>query len=849
MKNRSLLLATTVLIAGFASQSAYAQTAAAQDGFGLEEVVVTARKRAESIQDIPVSITAFSEKAIETAAIFDVKDVTRLAPNVVLQQTGGAGTGRFMPNLTFRGLQNVFPQPRAQVGAVFVDGNFVLGGVNAVNTADVERVEVLRGPQNAYFGRNTFAGAINFITKTPGNEFKAELGAQASVRQTYIVNAAIETPIIEDKLAMRLSLFSRDKRGHYVARDGGRMGDEGTQSVGLTLYATPTDKLWIRVRAGYQRDDDGPGTIVNLSPALLGDTCRGQRIDKGTTLAGARGFNVSLPYFCGSIPGLKQLGTSFVSTNTQIASPLLASLGRPNALAEGFLGNSLNDGQWAKAPKPDGLGLQREIKSINLQTQYELFSGITFAFNYGFEENYQSLLFDSDRTDTEVSYSYAPQFSRVQMFEARLRSGQDQRFRWLLGAAAFDSHFASNFGNGGALQYVSRALATQPFRTGVLRSSDLGANPYSTNEVAHVRSAFGAVDFDVWDQLTVTGELRYQVDKSKSGGTLLPLFPGIPQEITFKDWAPRVIATYKPTQDWNLYASFSRGVLPGVENSGYTSQTEFRKNLIRQIVPNIEPILDSDHLDSYEIGSKQTLFGGRLRYNLAAYYMKWKNAKSQTAIIVPASSPTDPTPVTTFATTSGTVEAYGLELEAALLLTRKWEVAGGMSLQKSRFLKWGEAGLLRDLTGGQSPGAVAGNVAFGAINWEGNEMQRQPRATFNLNSTYRDTLAGDWEWFARGEVNYTGRAWDSTANIVKSSDYFRVNARVGFENNNVKFEFYVLNLFNDKTWDYISRTNVVNTTGGSQLSVLPIGNTGYLAGIAAQAPDLRDFGVRVNYKF
>ena len=850
MKTAGFLLAG-VSAAALVGGSAYAQDAQqAQRGFSLEEITVTARKRTESVQEIPLSITAFSAQAIERAGITDVRDVARLAPNVTLQTTGGAGTGRFMPNLTFRGLQNVFPQPRAQVGAVFVDGNYVLGGVNAVNTADVERVEVLRGPQNAYFGRNTFAGAINFITKTPGNDFKASVEGSGTTRGTFTGIASVEGPLVEDKLAARLSGYMRSKRGHYVAQDGGRLGNEGTKAVSLTLNATPTDKLSIRIRGNYQNDDDGPGTVINLSPAVIGDTCGGQRINKGTNLSGASGFNVTLPYFCGKIPGINELGERIVSTNTSLRSPLLTSLGNPNGLIDAFINNSLGDAAWNKAPKPDGLGLKREIRSINIQTQYEFDSGISVVLNYGYEQNYQSLLFDGDRSNTETNYSYVPQFSRVRMLEARIRSDQKQRLRWMVGGTYFNSYFASNFGSGGSLQYTSRTAPTGTLRTGVLTSLALAGNPRSTDERARVRGVFGSVDFDVTDALTVTGELRYQSDRSQSGGVAPPTFVVVPNIITFKDYAPRAIATYKLSPDWNVYASWARGVLPGVENTGYTSQTAFRQQLVRNVIPNIEPVLSSDKLDSYEIGSKQTLLDGRLRYNIAGYLMKWRNAKAQTALVLPATSATDPTPFTIAGlTTQGSVDVWGLEFEAAALVTEKWEVAGGLGWQKSKFIKWGEAGLLRDLAGGQGVGAIVNSVSFGAINWEGNEMQRQPRMTANLNSTYRDSLSADWEWYVRGEFTYTGAAWDSTANIVKSTPVKRVNAKLGIERSDLTVELYVLNLFNDKTWDYTSRSAIGDQRLNSANAVLPLGNVGFLQGLAVQAPDKRDFGIRAKYQF
>ena len=169
--------------------------------------------------------------------------------------------------------------------------------VNAVNTNDVERVEVLRGPQNTYFGRNTFAGAINFVTRNPGDEVRAKLDLQTTSRANNAVNGSIEGPLAS-WLSGRLQVAARDKSGHYKALDGGRLGDESSTSFATTLYAKPSDKLWLRLRTSYQRDDDGPGQIINIMPTALGDTCGARFVDKGYNLAGTkRGFNIALPYF------------------------------------------------------------------------------------------------------------------------------------------------------------------------------------------------------------------------------------------------------------------------------------------------------------------------------------------------------------------------------------------------------------------------------------------------------------------------------------------------------------------------------------------------------------------------
>jgi iron complex outermembrane receptor protein len=852
---KALMLGAGTLVLGSIPGQAFAQGTPAQGSpasgkLELEEVTVTARKREESLQDIPISMIALTAAQIEAADTYDVRDITRLTPNVTLQTTGGAGTGRFNPNLTFRGLQNTFPVPRTQVGAVFLDGNYVLFGVNTINTDDIERVEVLRGPQNAYFGRNTFAGAINFISRTPGDEFSGRVGASATGRGSNDLSASFEGPLLPNKLSGRVSLRQRNKAGHYTALDGGELGEENTRSISLSLYAKPVDGLSIRLRGAWQEDDDGPGTVINLSPTALGDTCRGRFIDKGRSTTGVQGFNVTLPYFCDRIPGIDQLGEQIVSTQTSLVGPTLARLGNPSGLSDAFVNNSLNYVFFDDVPRIDRLGLLRRIESFNLQADYEFGNGIELAFNYGWQGIRQVLAFDADRSNADINYAYVPVITSTSTYELRLASAREQRFRWLVGATYFESSLEGNYGGGGSGQWRSRLLPTQPLNSVVQTSQQVNVNPYTGNEFATVEALYGSVDWDVTQKLTLTAEFRRQEDSSTSGGQLLPQFPAVPVEEVWKDDMPRVIGTYKFGEDWNVYASWSLGVLPGANNVGYTNQTPFRQALIRQIVPDVAEVLDSDNLDSYEIGSKQTLLDGRLRYSLALYQMKWTNAKASTALVLPATSATDPTPfIVGGITTQGDATIRGVELEATALLTDNWDIGGAIAYNESELDRWGEAGLLRNLTGGQRPGANPNDVSVGATQWEGNEFARQPDVTAALNSTYRGVLSNGWTWSVRGDMSYTGSAWDTIANIVKSDDYYRVNARIGMERDNLALELFVTNLFDDNTWNYMSRTINSNEAGQSVNAFLPLGNAGFQTGFAVEAPDKRDIGVRVRYSF
>ena len=142
-------------------------TSVSQDGeLELEEIVVTARKIGESIQDIPLSITAFTSEDIKAQAITDIEDIAKFTPGLHMSNHLGS---RNDPSLKFRGMDYNLSVRDQQLSSAFLDGVYIPGSSQAVSMNDIERVEVVKGPQSAFFGRATFGGAVNFITKTPGN--------------------------------------------------------------------------------------------------------------------------------------------------------------------------------------------------------------------------------------------------------------------------------------------------------------------------------------------------------------------------------------------------------------------------------------------------------------------------------------------------------------------------------------------------------------------------------------------------------------------------------------------------------------------------------------------------------
>ena len=181
----ALLVATSAPVAAQATAGAEADSA---------EILVTARKREESLQSVPVSVQAFTSEALEASNILNLEGIAAFSPGVQLFQNVDRGYGQVF----IRGLQNTPPvgDTSRELASIFIDGIYFTGGVAAINTDNIERVEVIRGPQSALFGRSTFSGAINFITRTPGNELSAEFAATAATYDEYWISVCINSRLL-----------------------------------------------------------------------------------------------------------------------------------------------------------------------------------------------------------------------------------------------------------------------------------------------------------------------------------------------------------------------------------------------------------------------------------------------------------------------------------------------------------------------------------------------------------------------------------------------------------------------------------------------------------------------------
>lgn len=801
------------LLVGCGMSAGWAQQPADEDGLVvLEEVTVTARKREETVLQVPVSITAFTAEDIRKTGISTITDLSALAPGLSFQQSIGQHSGRNAGNIMFRGMAPTYSVAREQSGSLFIDGVYVSSGIASVDTTDVERIEVLRGPQNAYFGRSTFGGAINYITRNPGDTLAGGVTLGGATDDAYEFNANVEGPLIESKLAGRVSIVKNHRGGQYRANDGGVLGKEDTRSISATLYATPTDNLWIRFRAHVQRDEDGPAPAAFLSGIQYGSLCPGQTYHGATSTGDSVPFTLTRPYFCSSPPTLRDI-PGIVSSNTSLTPAVLASIGRPTLFSDILLNNSLNNPLMDRAPRLDHMGLLRDLQRYSLQSEYTFDNGISLVLNLSTNKSESVYANDPDRSDAENTFSIAPSFTDDKYAEIRLQSAQDQRFRWLVGYSYFELENESQ-----QIGYQINAARGAPLPTTAFQNA-------RSQDKAEVPATFGALEFDLLDNLTVGGEVRRQTDKT----IVLNTVPN--QSVSYKSTLPRVFVKWNPLANTNLYATWGRGVMPGQLNGNVNTANAAQLAEICAVFPECGTLAPLPKVDNYEIGLKQRLLGGRLQYSLSAYEMKWKGINTSVTAFVSTA------PFTFNVVAPNDATLRGIEFEAHALLTDAWTLDFTAALQDNKYDKFHNP-TLATLTGGVSH--------FG-----GNETPKVPDVTASLSSGYRGRVDDSWSWYVRGDVIYTGKMWDSEANIFQLDARTRVNARFGFERESAVVEFYARNLFNDKHWDYAARTTSLSEPGALMLVPYPTPTSALttVAGVTLNPPAKREIGMRVTYRF
>jgi iron complex outermembrane receptor protein len=233
-----------------------ADVALAQAPMMLEEVVVTARKRSESLQDVPMAVSAFNTQQLQDAQIDDITDLQKMAPNITVNETSGLVGGAVQ--IFIRGIGN---DPGFDQGVgIYVDDVYLNRTTGALlEVYDVERIEVLKGPQGNLYGRNTIGGAVKYVSREPSDELEAGVEVKAGSDEYVGVKGNVSGPIVEGTLFGGLGFSYQERDGYQTNRfDGSEWAGKEVSALRGTLLWQATDNLKFKLVGDYSKDESTP---------------------------------------------------------------------------------------------------------------------------------------------------------------------------------------------------------------------------------------------------------------------------------------------------------------------------------------------------------------------------------------------------------------------------------------------------------------------------------------------------------------------------------------------------------------------------------------------------------------
>ncbi len=799
-------VAALALLAGMAPAAAQTTAAdAAANDSGVTEIIVTARKREERLLDIPVSIKAFTSEAISAAGITNLQQIADRTPGLNFQNLGNSQPGRFNSTIRFRGMDVNISTPSNQTGAFLVDGVLVLGGAQSVGFSDLERIEVIRGPQAAYFGRGTFGGAVNLITRDPAEDLGAQLAGQYSPNfDSYNLAGAVEGGIAPG-ISARISASRVSKGAMFTATDGGKLGAERTDMVNATIVLKPTDGVRIKARATFGWDDDGPASATFVPFSKVGNCRVGTPVTVQTQRNPAFNTTLRQNYNCGPVPLVP------VTSNTQFYTvPATATLPALN-VGDVIVRNSLNLPATG-TPDLDTFGLRSDWRIFSLTGDFEITDELQLTLLGGYNSRKTTQIRDGDLTD---SFGWAlKSFLKLESYTLEGRLAYDiGRLRLLGGVSYYDQSQNGTIDSG-------TGVFTSLFGNRDVTGGNLAANSINT------LGFFGSAEFDITDWLTLSGEGRYQIDRlTPRGGVFGVSTTQLPQQ-TYKNFLPRVILTARPDRSTTLYASYSEGALPGDSNAILATLTPAERAQVTAIAPDIQDQVDAQILKSFEVGIKRSFDDGRATISLAAYSMDWSNMLSQANVNI-----TTATGATRFLfpVVAGSSRIRGLELEAVMQPSPNLQVRTAFGYIHSRYTDFSNSGL---------------NSLFGIVGdlykANGNQLPRSPEFTANVGTTITQPLNRDWNVSFLADLLYQGRTYTDETNLAFISDFALVNARLSFVRQNaLTLEVYCDNCFDQGGW----------RTGRRLIDFSVIPNFFTNQGAVVQPQDRREFGVAARMNF
>jgi len=755
--------AVTALLASGSLGVATAQEAITEDSATpdrrLGTITVTATKREQSLQDVPVAVTALSGELLERTGVGSVQALTDAAPSVTFTQSSNDQNN----SVNIRGVgTSVFSQGVEPSVSIVVD-DVVLArqAIGFQDLVDVERVEVLRGPQSTLFGKNASAGVISVTTAAPSDEFEGKIQLSGAEGDEYSVGATVSGPL-SDTVGARLTGYYKEFDGQIDNFDGRNLN--GYENWGLRgkLLFEPNDALDLTLIADYRESTQ--------------DCCIYTVRDTSGAVGAASGLDALLA----------PIVASDENASARVGAPVF------------------NDSDQA---------------GVSAKLDYEFESGFTFtsisAFrDYGFENN-----LDVDNLDLEdpiagfITFDLNSGTTDIQQLsqEFRLTSPTGEKFDFVLGAYGFFLDLDRTF--------QRRFEIFIPVAGGIRlnQSGRFDATVDTTN-----LALFGSGNYYLTDNLTVFGglriineELEYTVNRDPAN-VLIPgdvPFGGNPGTLAALDDSTEDTAVTGEigirrdfTEDVQGYIRYARGYKGRAIDAGFGAASD------------VEPI-EAETSDAFEAGLKSTLMNGNLILNVAAFHTEFQDFQEQATVLLEDDA--DILNAEVRLTNVGTVSTSGIEIEAIATPTDTLTLQGGISYTDAKIDEFSNAGCFFGQTVAEgcvpvtlsdsgTPSDPSDDIVQNLQDLSGGDLPNAP--DWRLTGSVRQDIPLQTSF--DGFVQLSGR-WQSEVNFSLNGDpratqdsYGILNLAVGIEDddgrytaavfvNNLFDEFYATNIFGD----------------------------------------------------
>jgi len=743
-----------LLLCGTAAVMVFADATASHAQLGIEEIVVTARKRAEVLSDVPISISAFTAESLDANRITDLRRLADFTPGLFFDNLGSP----MIANPTIRGLVQPGLIGDETNVANFIDG-FYISGRSSIDTAfaGFERIEVVRGPQSALYGRNAFSGAINYVTKGPGDT--PEYGGSLTLGSKGRLGADgyVAAPLVEGRLGIRADVAHSQTGSTYrdqnPASNRRRLNDTNSENVSARIKLTPTEdlavNLWvnqINTKTSHQAQADVPTNIGRTSPTGTARYILG-KVSAPSTASLAfdpRGFGERRNITRGYIKFDYQLNDAWAlhaqTGYLDLRARSQQDLDPPGGTVFAFGGPPFVVQTFGGQPQDD-----RDYWTQELRADYE---GETLTGSFGgffFEEETRQ----ATTTATDIPAAIRPFLGPFNaFFPGPLADGSATRI--------FDDQFKLRAG-----------------------------------------SVFATVTFDLTEQISVTAEGRQEWEQKSAqnfanlvpGGVAGGFFTG-----NFKHFTPRLIVNYKPAEGSLIYASAAKGAKAGGFNPG--APVQFQR-------------YDEEFNWTYELGGKFGFLDGRGAVSTAGYYTRWTNQQQRDNISLGIGVPL------TLVVNNARSRVYGWELESSLAVTEAITAGLGYSYIDAKFID------AVDNRARGLPDLLAFGVHTSATNLDGavdgKRIPRQPRHSLNLALNASVPVSDDWNGFGSVTFNLKSKSFQDSPNLSFVAARTNLDASLGVENETYRLSLWGQNLTNNKAVQTVFQSTLVTGATGRRV--------------------------------